>query len=81
MTNPIDIAPEHTKRGVLDPGDLNDGSHPDINAAHAYVDSVVPTVEEDAKRYFVWHGWSMREAFLAGISYAKENNTTQNLGD
>ena len=57
--------------------------HPDHTAAYAYVESVLPTaVEDDGVSYHVWHGWAMREAFLAGISYAKENTSpTQNLGD
>ena len=67
MSNPArDMTPEHTKRaGAARIGEL----HPDISAAYDYVDSVIDAAI--AVDGHAWHGWSMREAFLAGISHAK----------
>lgn len=66
-----DLTPEHTKRGGKDHGAHDDGPlHPDISAAYDYVDSIVDT--SDFKPQFAWHGWALREAFLAGISYAQK---------
>lgn len=64
-----DLTPEHTKRGSEDHGSNDDEPlHPDIKAAYNYVDSVLDT--SDYKPVFAWHGWAIREAFLAGVSYA-----------
>ena len=63
-----DITPEHTKRGSVDhasEGEL----HPEIHAAYDYVDSVLHTA--DVCTPYAWHGWALREAFLAGISHAR----------
>jgi hypothetical protein len=60
-----DITPEHAKRDT--DGDI---CH-EVIAAYRYVDSVVPVA--DAVSPFgghAWHGWALREAFLAGCSYA-----------
>ena len=65
-----DLTPEHTKRGSEDHGSTNDGPlHQDITAAYKYVDSVLDT--SDSRDSYMWHGWAIREAFLAGISYAQ----------
>lgn len=66
MTNPgRDLTPEHTKRQTHGAtGEL----HPDIDAAYKYVDSVVD-VSRNEMNGSTWHGWSLREAFLAGASY------------
>jgi len=64
------LAPEHEKRGEVDhasEGEL----HPDIVAAYDYVDSILATSDDDTE--YAWYGWGIREAFLAGISHAKEN--------
>lgn len=58
MTN----LPEHDKR------EQAHGLHPDVDAAYDYVISVRHTADAGAG---AWHGWALREAFLAGISYAK----------
>jgi len=64
-----DLTPEHTKRGSEDHGSNNDGQlNQEIEAAFDYVNSVSDT--SDYKPDFAWHGWAIREAFLAGISYA-----------
>ena len=63
-----DITPEHTKRGSIDhatEGEL----HPELIAAYDYVDSVLHTADTFQKH--LWYGWSIREAFMAGISYAE----------
>ncbi len=57
-----DLTPEHAKRD--DGHDL----HPDVVAAYAYVDRVLNT--SDYTNPYAWHGWALREAFLAGISHA-----------
>jgi hypothetical protein len=64
MSTSTDPIPEHTKR-ILN-GDL----HPEVSAAYRYVGSVVHTA--DAQSPFgcpTWHGWAIREAFLAGCSH------------
>jgi hypothetical protein len=70
-----DITPEHTKRGSEGHGWDNDGPiHPEINAAYDYVRSVLDT--SDYIERYAWHGWALREAFLAGISYTKNQDKT-----
>ncbi|MGU5889755.1 hypothetical protein [Aeromonas hydrophila] len=54
--------PEHDKRSV------GCGLHGDVEAAYAYVESVSDT--RDIPSPLGWRGWALREAFLAGISYA-----------
>lgn len=55
----MQLTPEHDKR---------DGEtlHPDIEAAYRYVESIVHTA--DNRDGLSWHGWALREAFLAGMS-------------
>ena len=64
----MDITPEHTKRGSVDHGSVGD-LHPEIVAAYDYVDSVLHTA--DVTTPYAWHGWALREAFLAGVSHAR----------
>jgi hypothetical protein len=65
MIASMDITPEHTAR-VMD-NDL----HPDVKAAYAYVDRVSHTADiQAAPGIPAWHGWAIREAFLAGCSHA-----------
>jgi hypothetical protein len=59
-----DLTPEHTKRRPAD-GEPN---HPDVQAAMRYVESVADT--SDFEGTLAWHGWALREAFLAGVSHA-----------
>lgn len=54
--------PEHEKRHTAD------GLHPDVNAAYCYVMSVSDTCDIPSSN--AWHGWALREAFLAGVSFA-----------
>lgn len=60
---PLDITPEHDKRN-------NEGS--EVSAAYDYVESVLDT--SDFIDSPAWHGWAIREAFLAGASHAKTQN-------
>lgn len=63
-----DPAPEHAKRWDEDAP----GNHPDVNRAFNYVDQVIETndfIVGDLSP--TWYGWALREAFLAGISYAE----------
>lgn len=59
-----DLTPEHTKRRPAGGGP----NHPDVQAAMRYVESVVDT--SDFEGALAWHGWALREAFLAGCSHA-----------
>jgi hypothetical protein len=57
--------PEHTARAM--DGDL----HPELKAAYGYVDRVLHTADiQSALGIPAWHGWALREAFLAGCSHA-----------
>jgi hypothetical protein len=58
-----DITPEHTKRNA------GNEQHPDITAAYEYVEKVIDTSDSEGGPFY-WYGWALREAFLAGISYA-----------
>lgn len=65
------LTPEHDVRDGGDHGANNDGAvHPEVKAAYDYVDSVLDT--SDFEGAYAWHGWGLREAFLAGISHAKK---------
>lgn len=66
------ITPEHEKRGSVDHESVGE-LHPEIISAYDYVDSVLHTA--DVAMPYRWHGWAMREAFLAGISYAQNQDT------
>jgi hypothetical protein len=63
-----DLTPEHTKRGTADDEPL----HSDVSASYDYVNSVLDT--SDFKDSHAWHGWALREAFLAGISHAEKKH-------
>jgi hypothetical protein len=60
-----DLTPEHTKRET--PADQP--MSPDVKQAYTYVDSVLDT--SDFEGAYAWHGWALREAFLAGISHER----------
>ena len=64
---PENLTPEHDFRCASSNGDLD----PEVSAAYKYVDSVINT--SDFIKPLAWHGWALREAFLAGITY-KNNN-------
>ena len=71
-----DLCPEHTKRDGYEDGKT---LHPDRIAANNYVLSVVDTCDYKVSGVFpAWHGWALREAFLAGISYAQKQLTIAN---
>jgi hypothetical protein len=65
-----DLTPEHTKRN----SDSDDSdSMRDLCAAYAYVSSVLSTADAISPcGGYAWHGWALREAYLAGCSYARE---------
>jgi len=42
----------------------------ELLAAEAHLQAVKPDITHP---YPAWHGWALREAFLAGIDWAKEN--------
>jgi hypothetical protein len=44
-----------------------------LHQAHRYVESVVPTADATAHwNSPAWHGWALREAFLAGYRAAQK---------
>ena len=57
-----DLTPEHTAR--------RSGScpHDEVAESYRYVDRVLDTA--DYADVHAWHGWAIREAFLAGCSHA-----------
>jgi hypothetical protein len=57
------MTPEHAKR-------LDQGQFADIDAAYDYVTSVMHTGDARICGAPAWHGWALREAFLAGCSHA-----------
>ena len=59
-----DLIPEHTKRQQQ--GTVS----PEVEAAYQYVTAVKDT--SDYHGQLAWHGWALREAFLAGISHAHQ---------
>lgn len=66
-----DITPEHTKRGNGHDTFSDAPIHPDVLAAYQYVDGVIDTADIHAGISPAWHGWAIREAFLAGVSHAE----------
>jgi hypothetical protein len=67
--DPRDYSPEELKN--LSPEvikrRLPKGLHPEWLAADAYTQSRLHT--SDYIGEYIWHGWALTEAFLAGISY------------
>ena len=62
----MNTTPEHLKRESMDAAT---DTHPEIIAAYEYVSKVAHTC--DYPDTMTWHGWALREAFLAGISYSQ----------
>lgn len=63
-----DLTPEHSARHATH------GLHPEIAAAYRYVDSVLKHADAASPRGgYAWHGWAMREAFLAGCTHYRES--------
>ena len=44
----------------------------DLKPAYEWVESMVPKAD-DKGIYPKWHGWALRESFIAGISYGREH--------
>ena len=66
-----DLTPEHTKRGSGHDTFSAAPTHPAVSAAYAYVDRVVDAADLNVAGAPAWHGWALREAFLAGVSHAE----------
>lgn len=66
------LVPEHDMRNCNEDSGNGNSLHPDVVSAYAYVDSVIDTSD------FIdppsWHGWALREAFLAGMSAARKSS-------
>jgi hypothetical protein len=66
MPHSTDLTPEHTRRPPDDP------LYEEVKAAYRYVDSVVPMADAISPvGGYAWHGWCLREAFLAGCTHAR----------
>ena len=63
-----DLTPEHSARPFATLG------YPEVEAAYRYVDSVVQHADAISPcGGHAWHGWALREAFLAGCTHHREN--------
>ena len=61
-----DLTPEHTARHP------DSDSYFEVIAAYQYVQSVIPTADvQSSAGGYAWHGWALREAFLAGCTHAR----------
>lgn len=69
-----DLTPEHTKRGAGHDSFSDAPLSQDVLAAYDYVDRVADVADLKVGGAPAWHGWALREAFLAGVSHA-ENKT------
>ena len=69
-----DLTPEHTKRRTGHDSFSDAPLSQDVLAAYRYVDKVVDVADLKVGGAPAWHGWALREAFLAGVSHA-ENKT------
>ncbi len=58
--------PEHDKR--------SETFSEEVLRSYGYVESVMHTADDMSSR--MWHGWALREAFLAGISHNKKQQET-----
>jgi hypothetical protein len=46
---------------------------PEVIAAYQFVDKMVSEADNiDTPGAPLWHGWALREAFLAGVKWAKK---------
>ena len=61
--------PEHSARPPGSTGEY------DVAAAHEYVDSVVQTADVMTVGGHAWHGWALREAFLAGCTHHRDTGS------
>lgn len=46
-------------------------------AAYRFVDGMVDRRDGYAHGGFLWHGWALREAFLAGVKWAREREAKE----
>ncbi len=69
LPKPKDITPQHTARAREHKAGVP-GVHPQVDAAYAYVNSILKTADISVGGAPAWYGWAIREAFLAGCSYA-----------
>lgn len=42
-----------------------------MSAAYAFVDSMVPRADDNILDSPLWHGWALRDAFVAGANFKK----------
>jgi hypothetical protein len=63
------LTPEHSARPV------NSDKFSEVEAAYRYVESVVKyAIDVPVSGGHAWHGWALREAFLAGCSHHAASN-------
>jgi len=52
---------------------LNAGlSSDDMNAAYMFVDTMVHRADMVYNGGYLWHGWALREAFIAGAKWQRD---------
>ena len=65
-----DLTPEHSARPSASDG------YPEVEAAYRYVDSVVQHADAISPcGGHAWHGWALREAFLAGCTHHRNTGS------
>ena len=65
-----DLTPERSARPLGSPG------FPEVEAAYRYVDSVVQHADAISPcGGHAWHGWALREAFLAGCTHDRDTGS------
>ena len=65
-----DLTPEHSARPWVSDG------YPEVVAAYKYVDSVVQHADAISPcGGHAWHGWALREAFLAGCTHHRDTGS------
>ena len=65
------LTPEHNSRHP------DSDSYSEVTAAYKYVDSVLSTADAQSPvNGRAWHGWALREAFLAGCTHAADQLRT-----
>ena len=64
-----DLTPEHSARPPGSAGEY------DVAAAYQYVDSVVQHADVMTVGGHAWHGWALREAFLAGCTHHRDTGS------
>lgn len=52
-----------------------------LSGAYAFVDMMVDRRDDYANGGFLWHGWALRDAFLAGIEWERQRVREESRGE